>query len=591
MERIASVVTREDRQKQQRDLLQQVRRLANQLRTFLVGFEGAGAHATTLQQVITSLDELFLLVIVGEFNSGKSALINALLRAPVLEEGVTPTTAKIAKIRYGVQNRQVQLDQNTVEQFYPADFLQNTSIVDTPGINAVLREHERLTEDFIPRSDLILLVISTDRSFTESERAFLERIRRWGKKVMIVLNKADLLHTPQDLAKVIAFIEDNCKKLLGFQPEIFPVSALQAEQSHTAVGHAAIRLWESSRIGALEDYLFRKLDEGERARLKLSSPLGVMQRVLTETQQAVEQRANLLTEDERTVRAIEGYLQQYRKEMEGNFSHRLSEIENIVLEMQQRGDRFFDETINVKRTFDLVQTKKIQKEFEEKVGSDSASRIDGAVRELIDWLVDHEQRLWQQVMEYVDRRRKESSIRDDQMIGSVSRQFDYNRHTLLQSVVKEANRVVQSYDRQAEAQVLAEDLQRAVVQTILVGAGGVGLGAVVVALATSAAIDVTGITAGVAVIALGLFIIPAQKARAKRKFEARMQELRQQLHALMNEQFNKELSGSLQRVQDALAPYIRFVHAEQEKVEVMRKQLADLNNEAMRLKSAVEQMD
>src|SRR5207245_11350999 len=186
-----------------------------------------------------------------------SVRIHGLLRRTVLEEGVNPTTAKITKIRYGEQNRQVQFDQNTVEQFYPADFLQNISIVDTPGINAVLREHERLTEDFIPRSDLVLLVISTDRSFTESERAFLERIRRWGKKVMIVLNKADLLHTPQDLAKLTAFIEDNCKKLLGFQPEIFPVSALQAEQSHTADGHAAIRLWESSRIGPMEHYIFR----------------------------------------------------------------------------------------------------------------------------------------------------------------------------------------------------------------------------------------------------------------------------------------------------------------------------------------------
>src|SRR5437660_10431814 len=105
--------------------------MAFALRESLAGYESVDIYATPLQQVITSLDELFLLVIVGEFNSGKSALINALLRAPVLEEGVTPTTAKITKLRYGVQNRQTQLDQNTMEQFYPADFLQNISIVDT----------------------------------------------------------------------------------------------------------------------------------------------------------------------------------------------------------------------------------------------------------------------------------------------------------------------------------------------------------------------------------------------------------------------------------------------------------------------------
>ena len=30
-------------------------------------------------------------------------------------------------------------------------------IVDTPGTNAVIRHHERLTDEFIPRSDLVLL--------------------------------------------------------------------------------------------------------------------------------------------------------------------------------------------------------------------------------------------------------------------------------------------------------------------------------------------------------------------------------------------------------------------------------------------------
>ena len=45
------------------------------------------------------LDELFLLVVVGEFNAGKSAFINALLGQPVLEEGVTPTTAQIQVLK------------------------------------------------------------------------------------------------------------------------------------------------------------------------------------------------------------------------------------------------------------------------------------------------------------------------------------------------------------------------------------------------------------------------------------------------------------------------------------------------------------
>ena len=582
-----------DVHEQQQDILQRERRLANALQTCLIGIEGLGTHAPTLEQVISSLEELFLLVVVGEFNAGKSALINALLRAPVLPEGVTPTTAKITKICYGAQNRQVQLDQETVEQLYPADFLKNISIVDTPGINAVVREHERMTKDFIPHSDLILLVTSADRPFTESERAFLEGIRKWNKKVLLVLNKADLYRSQSELNKAMTFIYDNCQRLLGFQPEIFPVSVLQAQQSYTAIGHQAIRLWESSRIGALENYLFHKLDESERARLKLLSPLGVMQRMIGETQSAVEQRARLLTEDDKTVRTIEGNLQQYRKEMEENFTHRLGEIENIVLEMSQRGDRFFDDTIRLTRTFELIQADKIRQQFEEAVIGDSAPRIDKAVRDLTDWLTDQEQKLRQYIMEYLDRRRKDSSIRDEQMIGSINRQFDYTRQALLREVFEKASNLVASYNHEREAEQLSAGLQSSVVQTLLVGGGGLAIGtigALAAAVAGFTFLDVTGITAGAVALVLGLFIIPARKAKAKREFEEKMQELRRRLHTLMSDQFHKELNGAIQRVYDALAPYIRFVRLEQEKIVAMRQQLTPMSGEVVKLKETIESL-
>src|SRR5579863_6970929 len=238
-------------QDQQRELLQQERQIASELQTCLVGFEGADAYATTLREVTGALDELFLLVIVGEFNAGKSACINALLHADVLEEGVIPTTTQVTMLRYGEQGGQRLRDHAILEVQYPANFLQDISIVDTPGVNAVRREHERLTEEFVPRSDLILFVTSVDRPFTQSERIFLERIRNWGKKVVIVLNKIDILQTRNALTEVVDFVRANCKNLLGFQPEIFPVSALLAQQAQTAVGHEAIELWNSSRFGKL----------------------------------------------------------------------------------------------------------------------------------------------------------------------------------------------------------------------------------------------------------------------------------------------------------------------------------------------------
>src|SRR6187549_4265375 len=85
----------------QDELLKDERRLLSRLRTALVRFDAAPEHQEALDRSIEQLDELFLLVIIGEFNSGKSAFINALVGASVAQEGVTPTTAQINVLQYG----------------------------------------------------------------------------------------------------------------------------------------------------------------------------------------------------------------------------------------------------------------------------------------------------------------------------------------------------------------------------------------------------------------------------------------------------------------------------------------------------------
>ena len=57
-------------------------------------------ESSLLRDAVAQLDELFLLVIVGEFNSGKSAVINALLGSRVLAEGILPTTNEISVLKW-----------------------------------------------------------------------------------------------------------------------------------------------------------------------------------------------------------------------------------------------------------------------------------------------------------------------------------------------------------------------------------------------------------------------------------------------------------------------------------------------------------
>jgi small GTP-binding protein len=531
---------------------------------------------------------LFLLVIVGEFNAGKSACINALLHNAVLEEGVIPTTHQVTIVRYGEKEAQHMQEQDIVELDYPAEFLRDISIVDTPGVNAVLLEHQRLTEEFVPRSDLILFVTSVDRPFTQSEKGFLERIRAWGKKVVIILNKIDLLRTPDELTKITQFIRDNCQQLLGFQPDLFPVSAQQAQEARTAVGHQAVEQWERSRFGKLEEYLFETLDAEERIRLKLLSPLGVMQRLLSQTRDSVEARAKLLAEDARTVATIDEQFKFYTDDMQRNFKHRLTAIVNIVLEMRKRGDDFFEDTIRLRHILDLVQKEHIRQEFEREVLGDSAPRIEQSVQEMIDWMVEQEHHFWQNVMEYIDRRREVSLRRDDKMLGTVSKQFDYNRRVLLQSVSHTVTGVVNTYDHEAEATQLSLDMRNTVASAVITGAGGVGLGALIVAFMGTLAADVTGILAGIGFLLIGYGIIPLQRKRAKKAFNEKMEELQGRLTATMNDQFQKELYNSTNRIEDAIAPYTRFVRAEQQKTTEIQSHIGEIDTTINRLKHEIE---
>ncbi|WP_045233611.1 dynamin family protein, partial [Deinococcus pimensis] len=211
-------------------LLTRERLLLTDLLAFL---DAQGAPPETVahaRQAVANLDESFLLVVVGEFNAGKSSFVNALLGQTVLPEGVTPTTDRIYVLLHGPQGPvEATGDPFVVRQRVPLDVLEGVALVDTPGTNAIIRQHQTLTEGFLPRADLVLFLTSSDRPFTESERQFLELARRWGRSVVMVVNKADLLETDETREQVRAFVEAGARGVLGVAPPVHLVSA-RAEQ-------------------------------------------------------------------------------------------------------------------------------------------------------------------------------------------------------------------------------------------------------------------------------------------------------------------------------------------------------------------------
>jgi small GTP-binding protein len=559
-------------------------RLAD-LQVVLARHEASREDQKVLERSIRQLDELFLLVVAGEFNSGKSTFINALLGTRLLEEGVTPTTTRIHVLTYGAAERS-RVDADGLQHVEaPVELLRQVQIVDTPGTNALEREHEAITQRYIPRSDLVLFVTSADRAFTESERAFIEQIRGWGKKLVFVINKVDILRSAEERSEIESFIIENAQRLLGFSPEVHSLSARQALEAKL-VGDRDGDLLAASRFAEFERYLIETLDERERIRLKLLNPLGVGVNLAGRYLEAIAGRLDVLKEDFAALEAIERQLESYQEDLRREFRFRLTDVDNVLHEFEQRGQEFLDETVRLGRVFDLVSKTKVKEEFERKVVLDTPQQIETKVDGIIDWMVKTELRQWQTLSEHLAVRQAHHS---DRVVGSIG-SFDYDRKQLLDTVGRAARTTVDQYDPQAEAGRLADSVQTSVAGMAVIEAGAVGLGAGVGLLATTTLVDVTGILAAGFMATVGLFILPARRKRAKQELTVKIADLRARLMATLTEQFEKETERSIFRIREAVSPYTRFVRSERGRLEEMHVELEAVEQALRGLQRRVEEL-
>ncbi|XP_023553753.1 probable transmembrane GTPase FZO-like, chloroplastic isoform X1 [Cucurbita pepo subsp. pepo] len=292
------------------------------------------AEVSLLNDSVSQIDEPFMLAIVGEFNSGKSTVINALLGRRYLKDGVVPTTNEITFLRFSElsSNEQQRCERHPDGQYIcylPAPILKEMNIVDTPGTNVILERQQRLTEEFVPRADLLLFVISADRPLTESEVNFLRYTQQWKKKVVFVLNKSDLYQNSHELEEALSFVKENAAKLLNAEHVcVFPVSArsaLEEKLSASLESGEALSLSNSysrsSSFHELENFLYSFLDGStsngmERMKLKLQTPVSIAERLLSAAETLVRQDIQLAKQDLASLNELVDGVKNYGTKME-----------------------------------------------------------------------------------------------------------------------------------------------------------------------------------------------------------------------------------------------------------------------------------
>lgn len=502
----------------------QTQQLAHKVRDLVAqGLESlarTSTDLTPLRQALLDLDGPFLLVVAGEFNSGKSSLLNALLRSDLLEEGVTPTTDRVQLIGYAPEARYEPQSPELAHLYLPNPILEDLRLVDTPGTNAILRHHQVLTERFLPRADLILFVTSADRPYTHSEAEFLQLIRTWGKKIVLVVNKMDMLTQPER-EQVLEFVRKGSEQTLGRSVRVFGVSARQARQGERDI----------SGVEELEAHIQQVLRH-EAAALKLGSPLGVLIRLLELAAPELENQLQDIKKQLATCEDLELLAARYAERTRRDFAGQVALVTQVVEGVRERGEAWLDETVRLGRFFDLVRSSKIKQSFLEEVVRNANLDIERGVMQGLGWLAKRERELLEDALHLL---REAPGLSGAQASGEQ------------QAIAGNLEAALNSFEPEREALALKNHIQAALQHTALVEVGAVGLGGLLVLIFQKLLLDLMGIFAGLIVAVLGFSILPRRKDAAKTRLRERLAVLKADLQKALGEALETELRKALEQ--------------------------------------------
>jgi small GTP-binding protein len=587
--------------RQQGELVALERQLVLRVRDSLASADGSRADLDRLASLVGEMDELFLLVVVGEYNSGKSTFINALLGDEVFAMGDLPTTRTISILRYGEAAPPESIGENKYLYHYPLELLRDLHIVDTPGTNSIERMEEALTREFVPRADLVLFVTSLLQPLTASELDFLAHIREWGKKVVFVVNGVDRRNTDEQIDRVREYLTREIQSRLGAAtPALYFISALQSLRAKVsarrlsasgpgAAASSAVATVEAdprNEYPALERYVLKTLRETERVRLKLLTPLGVLRNVLKRNVTALDGRLQVVHEDGRVLRSIREQLEAYAKEMRTDSERYLLEVRNVLYEMERRGRSWFERTIRIGNANFLRNRDAVENRFRTEVVQDAPQAIEGVVHRMVDWTVQRNLKLWSSVFAELDAhtaRLRESGA----LAPHGDTEFQYNREELFSRLREPVERRLGEFDTEREARQIVDSVKEAVTTALGVNVLALGLGGVLVAAFTTAALDVTGVLTATVFAIAGWLIIPARRRKLIADFETKIEKLNEDLTTLLSAKFEEQLSRYERQLLEVVAPYERFLETERAKLESGLTELRQAEREVATLEQRV----
>lgn len=445
-------------------------------------------------------DMFFLVVVIGEFNAGKSTFVNSLLGDSLLPMGITPTTEAIELIRYGdVPNRTPVMREDGIREWvHPNTGAPGVAVVDTPGTGSVFQKHERTARSFLHRSDLVIFVISAKRAFAETERLYLELAKNYGKKVILVVNQIDLLQ-PKEQNEVRRFIEHQVEELLDMRPLLFMVSAKEALAAAKSGGPV---IGDPGGMEAVRAHLRGVFNEAPPAKQKLLSQLDMASRLVKDYQTTVQRKVELVQTDTNKVREVQQELDQQSVGLDAQLRGARAEIDKVFEGMRLRGMNFIDTNLSFRKIGRAPKREALQAEFQDVVIGRALRDVTEATNGYINAVIDNSRLYWRGV---IDRLNQLRDLLDQELTGLDAGVYAEQREAL-QDAIRIAESELKMYSTGkvvAQMQEVFETNGAGFTTSVLATVGGVAL----VLLAIAPAGPIIGL--GAAPLALPALIFGA----------------------------------------------------------------------------------
>jgi len=530
----------------------------------------------TTHNLRRNINEPFLFVVVGEVKAGKSSFVNALLEAEVCATDIEPCTDSIQQIVYAEVAFTEQVEPSLRKIGRPIPILQDISVVDTPGTNTVIDEHQIITERYIPNSDLTFFVLFAKNPYQKSAWDFLDFISaEWRKKVVFILQQADLLR-PADLQTNLERVREYAYQKQIKAPIIFPTSAVLEQEGDGA----------NSGFGPVRQYIQAMVSSGESYKIKLRSVSQTTQQIIALLNTDVEALHRQLAVDRTTAQSIRTKIDAGRGRSRYEINTLADRLAARYEIMSARIKRDFRESLSVltvvRRSFVGLfnQEASMQAwvdEFQERCARDLRASLEEASVEGAQHFVDGIRQLFDGLNQDLD------SVKTHRLESShISLKVLERRQEVIESVMAKVANLMADQGLGDGMMTQAGDMANEIVGGAIMAVAGTILHVVQFAVAEAilSAIGIAFAGVGVVVLAIGILW---QRNRIIGKFEQALDSEKARFQQEVAGRLNEKLGLIYEEVERIFTQFYDYVEREEAAVQPVLDQYQAIQQEATAL--------